>query len=68
MQTYLKCTHQYNRSSRKDYFMKCDVLGKTKNGSIKLLVYGDRRNSKSTAKKIRYLRPVEIDRIFTKTK
>ena len=52
----LKCRHQIG-SSGFDYYMFCRLLGKTKSGNLRILVFGDRYwVNKSHVKKIRYVR------------
>lgn len=62
MKTYLTCTHCYNRKSKKEYLIECEVIKKMPDQErckIKLLgegVYGKRKNN------IRY---VQKERIIT---
>jgi len=39
MSHFLKCRHCLGSNIR-DYLMRCDVLGKTKSGKLKVKVYG----------------------------
>ena len=39
MNHFLKCRHCLGSNIR-DYLMRCDVLGKTKSGKLKIKVYG----------------------------
>lgn len=51
----LSCRHQICRTGF-DYTMPCVVLGKTKSGKLKLLVFGNRYwMHKDHVKKIRYV-------------
>ena len=52
---FLECSHQIG-SNYKYYNMKCILLGKTKSGKCKIVVFGD-RNWMDTdhVKKIRYV-------------
>ena len=56
----LLCSHQIGEH-RKDYTMPCIVLGETKNGMVKCVVFGDRDwAGKDDVKKIRYVTPGKI--------
>ena len=53
----LDCRHAIGSHGR-DYQMKCILLGKTKSGMLKLLVFGDRnwnREESHKKKRIRYI-------------
>jgi hypothetical protein len=56
----LNCTHRQGRSVS-HYKMKCILLGTTKSGKAKLLVFGDRNwSGREHIKRVRY---VDSDRI-----
>lgn len=58
----LNCTHCQG-SSIKYYRMKCIVLGSTKSGKTKVVVFGERNwRDRENIKRIRY---VDADRIST---
>ena len=51
----LSCSHNISRNCY-DYFMDCIVLGKTKSGKLKILVFGDRYwKGHDDKKQIRYV-------------
>lgn len=51
----LSCSHCIGWG-RRDYYMDCIVLGKTKNGKMKVIVFGSRNwAGKDHIKKIRYV-------------
>ncbi len=52
----LQCRHSMNRHQHRDYTMKCIVLGKTKKGKTKIVVFGDRFwKDTDHVKRIRYV-------------
>lgn len=51
----LKCRHQIGRNGF-DYRMRCHVLGRTKSGKLKVLVFGNRYwKNYDHLKRIRYV-------------
>ena len=51
----LACRHCIGRSCR-DYYMNCIVLGETKNGKMKIIVFGERNwRGKEHIKRIKYV-------------
>lgn len=59
---YLHCTHCQGRSV-KYYKMRCILLGKTKTGKSKILVFGERNwAGRDDVQKVRY---VDADRLTT---
>ena len=39
----LKCVHSLNSNSKIRYAMYCNIIGETKNGLLKIRVFGNRR-------------------------
>ena len=59
----LKCRHQICRNGF-DYTMPCIVLGKTKSGKVKVVVFGDRYwKYKEHRKRVRYVWPHKVKSI-----
>ena len=62
----LECRHAIGPHGY-DYFMKCIVLGKTKSGNFKLLVFGERNwKGKEDIKRVRYVFPYRVREIKAK--
>lgn len=56
----LRCRHQISRNGF-DYTMPCIVLGKTKSGKLKIVVFGERYwKNKEHIKHIRYVRSFRV--------
>lgn len=59
----LDCAHVIGRN-RREYQMRCHVLGKTKSGKVKVLVFGDRDwAGTSHLSRIRYVLPYRISKL-----
>lgn len=57
---YLSCAHAIGRA-RKNYYMKCILLGTTANGKAKIVVFGDRNwANKEHVKRLKYVEPNRI--------
>lgn len=59
---YVCCRHAIGRNGR-DYEMPCIVLHKTKSGTFKVIVFGDRfwdRGDIASLKRIRYVNPDQL--------
>jgi len=62
----LSCSHCTGKN-RKNYFMKCDLLGITKSGKAKIMVYGERNwANKEHISHIRYVDQYRINKIIFK--
>lgn len=56
----LRCRHCIGTNC-KEYYMACIPLGETKNGKMKVLVFGDRNwAGKDHLKRIRYVEPYRV--------
>lgn len=59
----LDCAHAIGRN-RREYQMRCHVLGKTKSGKVKVLVFGDRDwKGSEHLSRIRYVLPYRIKKL-----
>lgn len=59
----IDCAHAIGRN-RREYQMRCHVLGKTKSGKVKVLVFGDRDwKGSDRLSRIRYVFPYRISKL-----
>lgn len=61
----LKCRLMSGDTCIKNYFMYCDVIKRTKRGTLKIKVYGERWKNVKGKPKIRYLELHEQNRVVT---